>query len=190
MRRVQGGFRGVCCRRPGGWQCDEITERDGRNFLTPPPLLFSTLRIQPNPLAVCCLCFCMFGPSSWPDGRGMVGGASGEDKRTRLVLNITHVGQPKPYNNLHCWIAPPQLTRLMPLVASHYVQGGGRGKCESTCRCTLLDGRMMGVIQFLSVLSISRSYQSSCAYRHVPRSIPPILVSPTSLHDGFISSLT
>ena len=116
--------------------------------------------------------------------------ASGEDKRTGLVLSITHVGQPKPYNNLCCRIAPPRLTQLMPLVASHYVWGGGRGKCESTCRCTLLDGRMMGVIQFLSVLSISRSYQSSCAYRHVPRSIPPILVSPTSLHDGFISSLT
>ena len=38
----------------------------------------------------------------------------------------------------------------------------------------------MRVIRFLSVLSISRSYQSFCAYLRVPRSIPLTLVSPTS----------
>lgn len=32
--------------------CDEITERDGQNFLTPSPLLFSTVPIQLNLLLV------------------------------------------------------------------------------------------------------------------------------------------
>lgn len=32
--------------------CDEITERDGQNFLTPFPLLFSTIPIQLNLLLV------------------------------------------------------------------------------------------------------------------------------------------
>ena len=61
-------------------------------------LLFSfpNIPIQPNPLAVPRLHFRRFDPLSWLGGRGMSDSASGEGGRTRLIVDITHVGHSKP----------------------------------------------------------------------------------------------
>lgn len=76
----------------GNAYCDEITERDGQNFLTPCPLLFPAVPIQPNPLAIPCL----FDSSSCSDGRGTTDGASVEDERIRLAVDATQVRRLKP----------------------------------------------------------------------------------------------
>ena len=96
MRRIQGGFRDVCCGGLGEHLCGEITEREmDRTFSRLLPLILNVSHPVESPHYFL-PCISRFDPSSSPDGRGIADGGPGEDERTRLVLDITHVGQPKP----------------------------------------------------------------------------------------------
>jgi len=74
MCRIQGGFRDVCCRRPGEHLCGEITERETEKTFSRLLHLFSTFSIRPNPLAIPCDFPRRFDPSPPPGGRGMADG--------------------------------------------------------------------------------------------------------------------